>query len=108
MKKQNINFVQDMKRHGITKDIESVRAMRLYLENSPVQSENNSVADISIQNSPHDLLHKGPTINIVNQAPRLNIEVEQDKKAESSYVFPFQRRARSLSPPKDLSIGDNS
>lgn len=31
-----------MKKHGISKDIDSVKAMKVYLENSPMQSENNS------------------------------------------------------------------
>lgn len=35
-----------MKKHGIIKDIDSVKAMRIYLENSPMQSEvNNSIID---------------------------------------------------------------
>ena len=45
LKKQNINFANDMKKHGIIKDIDSVKAMKYYLENSPNPSENNSLLD---------------------------------------------------------------
>ena len=32
---------------------------------------------------------------------------KQSPLNENNYIFPFQRRARSLSPPKD-NLGDNS
>jgi hypothetical protein len=37
-KKSAINFVHDMKKHGIDKDLDSVRAMRQFLESSSPQS----------------------------------------------------------------------
>ncbi len=36
-----------MKKHGIQKDIDSVKAMRFYLENSPMQSDNSGILDNS-------------------------------------------------------------
>ncbi|CDW89519.1 UNKNOWN [Stylonychia lemnae] len=137
LKKQNVNFVLDMKKHGIQKDIESVKAMRYYLENSPVQSENTSIIDIS--QSPNDvvLLKKAQSCqqgdpksySALDQNPptqstqQMLLEIEtnykpEEKQAfdekkispsnEQNYIFPFQRRARSHSPPKDVNLGDNS
>ena len=37
--------MNDMKKHGIIKDINNFKAMKTYLENSPMQSENNSQID---------------------------------------------------------------
>jgi hypothetical protein len=36
--KSSINFVHDMKKHGIDKDLDSVRAMRQLLDNNSPQS----------------------------------------------------------------------
>ena len=71
LKKQNINFVLDMKKHGIEKDIDSVKAMRFYLENSPMQSDNSGLLDNSAQNSPLDMMKQFETSNpVIEIAPQ--------------------------------------
>lgn len=34
-----VNFLNDMQKHGIIKDIEGVKKMKQYLENSPVEGQ---------------------------------------------------------------------
>ena len=60
-----------MKKHGIEKDIDSVKAMRFYLENSPMQSDNSGLLDNSAQNSPLDMMKQFETSNpVIEIAPQ--------------------------------------
>lgn len=51
LKKERVNFVSDMKKHGISSDIDKVKVMKVYLENSP-QNVNEKIINLNSNNSP--------------------------------------------------------
>ena len=91
-----MNFLREMKRHGFMKALNEINKFNEMIENSPTRKED------SLDPSQGDSLKDVST-------------QEECKKggedSEVSFVFPFQRRARSLSPPKPSlvnSTGKNS
>ncbi|TNV84843.1 hypothetical protein FGO68_gene1746 [Halteria grandinella] len=133
--KSSINFVQEMKKHGIDKDIASVKAMRQILaSNSPQQSVSPSILipylkqtgqqyesrDKAVKNSE---LSKDRSLKIKTsfKVDDVNIEIGLTKQASGGDLgnrkspqnqftdngFTLYKRSRSLSPPKDdLPLGN--
>lgn len=127
-----MNFMNDMKKHGMMKEIEGVKDFKQFLENSPVdgqraQSPTDNPKPVvgqfgddplpeqestEVREEKSKKRYHSPTL----QSNQYLVKAKDIKKANSPgneqkvdqkkvYIFPFQRRARSLSPPKD---GDQS
>ena len=99
---KKMNFLKEMKRHGIMKALNDINKFNEFFETSPTRKEESIDAsetlksDLSVR---HDT--KKETL----------IDSKQVEESELSFVFPFQRRARSLSPSKPSlinSIGNTS
>ena len=100
--KKKMNFLKEMKRHGIMKALNDISKFNEFFENSPTRKE--------------DSLDPGETIKSdlsVRHETKKDTLIDPKKGDESElrFVFPFQRRARSLSPSKPSlinSIGNTS
>eukprot|EP00347_Sterkiella_histriomuscorum_P024195 403331980 len=109
LKKQNVNFVHDMKKHGIQKDIDSVKALSL-IDTSQQQNNHYGSGDLLSKYGMDGQTQKDLAIDVINKPNEKTLKDIQkvSPSNENNYIFPFQRRARSLSPPKDGNLGDNS
>lgn len=109
VQKSSINFVHDMKKHGIDKDIDSVRATRQFLDNNSPQSVSPMLMMPILQQAiqKHESRdQKQRTLKIKTSFKTDDVigakDLGSDKSAKSgSYLFPFHRRSRSLSPPRE-------
>ena len=87
-----MNFLKEMKRHGFMKALNEINKFNEMIEYSPSRKED------SLDPSRSDSLK--------------DVSTQEERKrgaddSEASFVFPFQRRARSFSPPKPSLVNSN-
>lgn len=114
-------FIKDMKKHGILKAFNDINKFTEFFQNSPsANQEMPSAASIVQKHSSSGNLeydyHSSSMQNIADAAQDKNTkstyileEMENEEKTTKTlksfkFIFPFQRRARSHSPPKNSVI----
>lgn len=117
------SFIKDMKKYGILKAFNDINKFTEFFQNSP--SGNQELSEKSKENSKHCIsgnleceYHSSSMQEIAESAQDKNTKstylLEELQKEEASaqtknlkcfkFIFPFQRRARSHSPPKNSVI----
>jgi hypothetical protein len=102
--KSEINFDKEMKKHGIDKDIASVRSSRQILQSSSPQSVSPNLMLPVMQSKAKEGKDRNLEIKTSFKTSDVGVEPEVGQviapgsgKSES-YMFPFHKRSRSLSP----------
>lgn len=100
--KSEINFDKEMKKHGIDKDIASVRSSRQILQSSSPQSVSPNI--IIPQSKAKESKDRKLEIKTSFKTSDIGIDTEVGQQIapgsgkSESYMFPFHKRSRSLSP----------
>lgn len=118
--KDDISFMKDMKKHGILKAFNDMNKLTEFFQSSPKGEQETlggnvlSYKHASCQNLENDY-QTSSIQEIANSANDKNTkstylleEMEKEEKIKNlksfKCIFPFQRRARSHSPPKNAVI----
>jgi hypothetical protein len=124
VKKGDKNFMKDMKKHGILKAFNDINKFTEFFQNSPsshqetIKGNGTNCKHFSSGNIEYD--HQNSSIQEVADAAKdkntkstyILEEMEKEEKEENKtlksfkFIFPFQRRARSHSPPKNSVISN--
>ena len=120
-KKEDKTFMYDMKKHGILKAFNDINKFSEFFEQTPSENQSSVEANSMIQKHSHSQILDS---EYPDNSLRKEVEVKQEKNTKSTFIleemqkeetkniksfkciFPFQRRARSHSPPKNSVISN--